>query len=445
MTVKLKNNVVGYLNAALDAATTTFDLQSGNGANFPSLGAGEYFYATIIGTGGTLEIVKATARSTDTLTVVRAQEGTTASSFAASSRVEMRVTAQSVLDAASDAAAAAFAASTAADIAIADAGGYYTGTNVEAALQEAAQAATTTILDTGGYYTGGDVETALQEVGASLATKFTADGTDSMTGVLKLTDGSSAAPSLSFDSDTNTGLYRKGADTIGIAVGGTEVGEISAKGTTLIPPGVMMPYVALTAPTGWVRANGRTIGSAASGATERANADTSSLYTLLWNSYSNSVCPVSTGRGASAAADFAANKTITLPDLRGRSFFGLDDMGSSAASRLGVVMTSATTNGASGGTETHTLVSGELPAHTHTFSGTTSTDGAHTHTYNAPNITLSTAPNNSGNGAASTTSTSTSSAGSHSHTFSGTTSSTGSGTAHANMPPAWLTTYIIKL
>ena len=42
--------------------------------------------------------MKVTARSTDTLTVTRAQEGTAAKAFAAGSRVEQRVTAQSILD-----------------------------------------------------------------------------------------------------------------------------------------------------------------------------------------------------------------------------------------------------------------------------------------------------------------------------------------------------------
>ncbi len=39
-----------------------------------------------------------------------------------------------------------------------------------------------------------------------------------------------------------------------------------------------------TAPAGWVRANGLTLGSATSGATERANADTLPLYTYLFDS-----------------------------------------------------------------------------------------------------------------------------------------------------------------
>jgi hypothetical protein len=84
--------------------------------------------------------------------------------------------------------------------------------------------------------------------------------------------------------------------------------------------------------TGFVRCNGRTIGSAVSGATERSNADTSALFSYLWGADAN--LAVSGGRGASAAADFAANKTLTLPDCRGRTIAGLADMGNSAASWL---------------------------------------------------------------------------------------------------------------
>lgn len=73
------------------------------------------------------------------------------------------------------------------------------------------------------------------------------------------------------------------------------------------------------ADTGWVLMNDGTIGNATSGATTRANADTSALFTLLWNNTANADCAVSTGRGATAAADYAANKTIALPKALGRA------------------------------------------------------------------------------------------------------------------------------
>lgn len=45
--------------------------------------------------------------------------------------------------------------------------------------------------------------------------------------VLSLSDGTAAAPSLNFTSDTNTGLYRPAADTVGIVSGGHEILRIT--------------------------------------------------------------------------------------------------------------------------------------------------------------------------------------------------------------------------
>lgn len=73
------------------------------------------------------------------------------------------------------------------------------------------------------------------------------------------------------------------------------------------------------ADAGWVLMNDTTIGDASSGATGRANADTSALFTLLWNNTANADCAVSSGRGANAAADYAAHKTIALPKSLGRA------------------------------------------------------------------------------------------------------------------------------
>lgn len=102
MGVVLKNNAVGYLQSAITASDTGIVLTVGTGANFPSLAAGEYFYATISIGSVPVEIIKVTARSGDTLTVVRGQEGTSASNFSAGSAVELRVTGQSVTDAIND-------------------------------------------------------------------------------------------------------------------------------------------------------------------------------------------------------------------------------------------------------------------------------------------------------------------------------------------------------
>ena len=247
---------------------------------------------------------------------------------------------------------------------------------------------------------------------------------------------------------------------------------------------------------GFVRANGRTIGNGASGASERANADCSALYEYLYGAMSDALCPVEGGRGANAAADFAANKKLTLPDLRGAVPGGLDTMGNAAASLLGsapVVAGSTMLPGSTLGANTHTLSSGQMPSHTHagtsasngahTHTATTTSDGAHTHsgttssngdhnhapadgtsflvvkgggslTGPGPGATAATNNNTANAGAhthAYTTDSqgththtlTTSSDGAHTHTF--TSDATGGGGAHNNLPRAVLGTWYIKL
>lgn len=98
MGVKFANNAYGTLNAGITNSATSLTLSSGQGARFPSLGANDFFYATLIDTSNNLEVVKCTARSTDVLTITRAQESTTARAFAVGDRVELRVTAAGLED-----------------------------------------------------------------------------------------------------------------------------------------------------------------------------------------------------------------------------------------------------------------------------------------------------------------------------------------------------------
>jgi len=120
---------------------------------------------------------------------------------------------------------------------------------------------------------------------------------------------------------------------IGPSSGGGGGGGGSVDPTTVAATGDVKFRATSEVLSGWVKANAQTIGSPSSGATQRANADTQNLYVYLWNSYANTKCPVTGGRGANGLADFNANKTIGLPDWRGYALVGLDDMGNSAAGR----------------------------------------------------------------------------------------------------------------
>jgi microcystin-dependent protein len=186
-------------------------------------------------------------------------------------------------------------------------------------------------------------------------------------GVLLLKDASDPSKVARFDASK-------------IASGALRTFTLPDTSGTLVPTGVPLPFLGTTAPAGFVLGAGRTIGNAASGATERASADTQNLFTLLWPTFT-----VSGGRGASAAADFAANKTVSLPDLRGRTLVGLDNIGGTAANVL--TNYAATTVGAAGGEQSHTLGSAEMPVHSHGVSdpghGHGVSDPTHSHGYPA--------------------------------------------------------------
>ncbi len=80
------NNATTTLGSAAGSAATTITVATGTGGQFPSPGVGEFFSATLWAAGSTTgepnEIVYVTGRTGDTMTVVRAQEGTTAQNWA---------------------------------------------------------------------------------------------------------------------------------------------------------------------------------------------------------------------------------------------------------------------------------------------------------------------------------------------------------------------------
>ena len=90
MTVKVTNNGFSTLSAGITDSATTITLASGEGSRFPTLSIDDYFYGTLVDTSNNLEIVKVTARSTDSLTVVRAQDNTSARAFSTGDRFELR-------------------------------------------------------------------------------------------------------------------------------------------------------------------------------------------------------------------------------------------------------------------------------------------------------------------------------------------------------------------
>jgi len=84
----------GGLGTPLSSGDTTLYLPTGHGARFPASG----YFMLLIGPVLTGENVKVTLRSTDTLTIVRAQEGTSAATWPVGTTVQQIVSAQSLND-----------------------------------------------------------------------------------------------------------------------------------------------------------------------------------------------------------------------------------------------------------------------------------------------------------------------------------------------------------
>lgn len=91
---------------------------------------------------------------------------------------------------------------------------------------------------------------------ADLETEMTnsvaADGQTLMTGPLKAANGTAAAPSLAFASDPDSGVYRIGANNVGMAVNGAKVLDVATAGLSIT--GTLTSSGALT-----VAADGLTI------------------------------------------------------------------------------------------------------------------------------------------------------------------------------------------
>lgn len=90
MPALFKNNATATIAATITNTDTTIVLAAGLGNTFPLPTGSNYFYATLFDNVGNYEIVKCTARVTDTLTVVRAQDGTNPLPFNSGSGFAMR-------------------------------------------------------------------------------------------------------------------------------------------------------------------------------------------------------------------------------------------------------------------------------------------------------------------------------------------------------------------
>jgi hypothetical protein len=90
MPVLFTNNATTTLGSSLLVGATSLTVSSGTGALFPTTTSG-FFYAALINSSNQIEFVKVTGRSSDTFTIVRAQNGSTARAYSAGDKVELRL------------------------------------------------------------------------------------------------------------------------------------------------------------------------------------------------------------------------------------------------------------------------------------------------------------------------------------------------------------------
>lgn len=178
--------------------------------------------------------------------------------------------------------------------------------------------------------------------------------------------------------------------------------------------GDIEPDMRITPKSGWLHMQGQTIGDSGSGAVLQS-ASYEALFAFFWDNVSDTYAPVSGGRGANAAADWAAGKTIAMIDCRGRSPIGAG---------LGTGLSNNLDLGETSGEENHTLLEGEIGPHSH-GSGTLVTDfsGNHTHTFYS--ATLGSGTIYGGSKGNTQVNLNTSAAGNHDHELSGDTATAG--------------------
>lgn len=304
------NNARALLAGSISAVDTSLTVEAGKADTFRVatttnwLTPLDWFKVTLQDVLGNIEIVAVGVRTSGSgvmSVLLRAQDGTTARAFPAGSIVESRITAQ----------------------------------DIEAGVN----AVQTSIQKTGGTMTGdlvlaGNADNALEAVPLQ-----------------QLTAVVEAAADVS-------------ADALAAAVTAI-TNAITAARKEAAPPGMKGRFAQTTAPAGWVKSGGGTIGNAASGATARANADTLDLFTVFWNQFSNGALTIQTSagapttRGVDAATDYADNKRMPIPETRGEHDRDLDDG-----------------RGVDPGRALGSYQADEIKAHTHSQQNNTVTQGA---------------------------------------------------------------------
>ena len=147
-----------------------------------------------------------------------------------------------------------------------------------------------------------------------------------------------------------------GTPTAPTAAVGTNTTQIATTEFVQVanPTGAVIAFAGSSAPSGWLLCFGQTV----------SRTTYATLFAVLSTTYNT---------GGEAGTDFR------LPDLRGRTVAGIDNMGGTDAGRLDIANSSGTVVG----TQYVTLTSAEMPSHTHTQDSHNHTQDSHNHTQNS--------------------------------------------------------------
>lgn len=186
-------------------------------------------------------------------------------------------------------------------------------------------------------------------------------------------------------------------------------GATKAQVDAATPIGIVVDFAGATAPVGWLFCFGQNV----------SRTEYAALFATISTTYSD-------GDGST---------TFGIPDLRGRTTAGRDNMGGTAAGRLtGASGGSSGGLGSSGGSEVHTLTIPQMPAHDH--GGFTGSNGGFSYTAYLSLIAV----NYQGTGSLGWNSTSLTPVAAHAHTI----TAQGGGGVHNNVQPTLVLNKIIK-
>ena len=210
------------------------------------------------------------------------------------------------------------------------------------------------------------------DIATGLSDCLTRDGQAGMSAALGITSGTVNAPGLKFNSEAGSGLYLAAAGQVGISIASATGftftasstanggGILGQAGAVILPVGTIHDYAGTAAPTGWLLCFGQ----------EVSQASYTQLYAVIGTNW---------GTASTSTA-------FIIPDLRGRTLYGKDDMGGSAANRITAAVTSVTGTqlGAVGGSQSHTMIIADLVSHSHTANVT---DPTHVHAQTGQTLT----------------------------------------------------------